>query len=54
MAAVAAEAEIYADTCIGVWGADGGGANCDGERGSSSHKGFLKHEYSPWLKVHSV
>jgi len=44
MAAVAAEAEIYADTCIGVWGADGGGANCDGERGSGSQKDFLKHE----------
>ena len=44
MAAVAAEAELYSDTCIGVGGADGGGANCDGKRGSGSQKDFLKHE----------
>ncbi len=44
MAAVAAEAELYSDTCIGVGGADGGGTNCDGERGSGSQKDFLKHE----------
>jgi len=54
IAAVAAEGDVKFDTCIGVWGADGGGANCDGERGSSSHKGFLQHGYSPRFKVHFV
>ncbi len=44
VAAVAAEAEVNADTCIGVGGADDGGANCDGKRGSGSQKDFLKHE----------
>ncbi len=37
----AAKAEVYADTSIGVGGADGGCACSDGERGSGSQKDFL-------------
>ncbi len=51
MAAVAAEAEVYFDTSIGVGSADGGGACSNGERGSSSHKGFLQHDVSPIFSV---
>ena len=51
MAAVAAEAEFYFDTSIGVGSADGGSACSNGERGSSSHKGFLQHDVAPIFSV---